>query len=194
MGGRCCEHREAAASAAQVQISHCSNASTLPSPPAEVPSSVSGAISRSSSFRSVADGSPSFSAGLAPGADAWGRDGSVPQSPLAMAGPAVAVGVPAANGSATQQQQQQQQQSRQQHGQPPPPLQIPQGPPEALPILTPVVVVAPTPPAKRQPARDLLSSAAANDAANMSPRGGETNRVHQLERMASGLGPAAPGK
>ena len=88
-------------------------------PAAEVPSSISGPISRSSSYRSAADGSPSFSAGPASGADAWSRDGSVPPSPLA--GPPAAAaaaaagkaesrpasGRPSANGSSTQQQQQQ---------------------------------------------------------------------------------------
>lgn len=169
----------------------------LPSPCyAEVPSSISGAISRTSSIRSSGlDASPTCAAGPAQ-ALSEGWPGSLPSSPLASGmeargggaaaaaadgeqqqqepGGAAAVNGSAANGTAGQHQAQ-----RRAARVAPAPIKLPEGGPLPLPIITPVGAVpegssfhtGPNPP-----------SAAAAEAADSSPRGGVGRRVQQLEQ------------
>ena len=170
-------------------------------PAAEVPSSLSGAISRTSSYRSGIDqGSPAYASGAVPSPEPWPADSEsqtpgLGASPLQLSpvlevagGAAQPNGVPllAANGAADEQraatgQQQQQQPLR---------LQLPEGSPLPLPIITPVAVGGDSsPPAKRQlPA----ASAAAQEAAASSPKGAVHGRVQQLERLNSHPVPHTP--
>ena len=82
--------------------------------------------------------SPAFSAGLP--ADVWAA--ALPQSPLAGTAAQAAGASHAANGS---EQQQQQQQQPQQHKELPPPLQLPDGQPLPIPLISPIVESATEP-------------------------------------------------
>jgi hypothetical protein len=182
--------------------------------PADVPSSFSGAVSRTSSFRSgLEHGSPAFAAGGAAADDPW-RRGSGLDTPLAAAASAASASPahpsPSPNGQASvlpaaqpnddssgavepsngppagQQQQGQAARTR---------LRLPEGPPLPLPIITPVPVSADdSPTAKRRLGRELPLSGAAAEAAAASPKGaqGVQNKVLQLERLASHPVPLTP--
>lgn len=176
-----------------------------PSLPAEVPSSISGAVSRTSSFRSGGDASPSFSAGMATAAE--GLLGSTPQSPLVVGSTGEE---PGSSEAQAQWQQQQQASPPVANGKHQPPalpsrLQLPSGPPLPLPLITPVASVASptedgssagTPTTKQRPQQQKVhASAAAEEAADASPRGGVSTKVRSLERIissrpASGAPPA----
>ena len=138
---------------------------------------------------------------------AEGLLGSTPQSPLVVGSTGEE---PGSSGLQTQARSQQQQQ-----GQSPPPaangkqkqqqlglpsrLQLPNGSPLPLPLITPVASVATptedgsnagTPPAKQRQQQQVHASVAAEEAADASPKGGVATKVRSLERVLSSRAPA----
>ncbi|KAI3438042.1 hypothetical protein D9Q98_000485 [Chlorella vulgaris] len=150
----------------------------------EVPSSLSGAVSRTSSFRSGLDhGSPAYAMGGAPAAELWPGEVAEPASPQAASSPAAGgspllaspagsgwEAAPATNGSAQQL---------------PPRLTVPEASPLPLPIITPVGGSDSPPGAKRQPAAEPTAT-------NQTPNGVQASKVPQLNLMSSHPLPSTP--